>query len=446
MTRSFAPASRRLSTIILLGALAACGGPPSDLDTEPGSEETATVEEGAKESVPLEAEDVAAGIQGGREASRETLVIVEPLRVGAVSDEIVVSARVDTRFNVQVFPKLSNLPITEVLVEEGERVAAGDMLMKLYDTDLSLAEQTARALRDEAKKERERAALTQEQDHLQVTRAERQASKAAADLARLEGLGTEGLVTRQEVDDARLTAETAQDDLDLARFSERGNKLALDLADIAVQRAEIEWLKAKTDLEESRVRSPIGGIVAERDCDVGELSSMSAPAFRVVDTDNLVLNLRVPQDAMDRIQAGQPVDVRAVTSADLDFEGVVRTVNPVLDEDSGAVRVIVDMQPAPRLVPGLFCEARIVTSSRADALLVSKRAVLYEDDQPVIFAVNGEESAMKIPFVAGVSTPTEVEVLSDIDGAPLPMDLRIIVVGQENLKDGTPVRIVEEAY
>jgi hypothetical protein len=77
---------------------------------------------------------------------------------------------------------------------------------------------------------------------------------------------------------------------------------------------------------------------------------------------------------------------------------------------------------------------------------VSKRAVLYEDDQPVLFTVNGDNAAKKIAFIAGASTPTAVEILSDLDGTALPHDLRVIVVGQENLKDGAPIRIVEEAF
>ena len=385
-------------------------------------------------------------VRGGRDAQPETLVVVESLRIGPVRDEVVVSSRVESRRSMSVFPKLPNLPISDILVEEGDRVAEGDVLMRLYDTDLKLAEQTAATLRDQAVKEVAKRRLALEGEDTKVQRAQRQATKARADLDRLAEIGDQGLVTRKEVDDARLAAETAEDDLLLAQFNLRNAALELELAEIASDRARLDWQKASTDLTHSLVRAAMSGVIAERHCEVGELSGTSQYAFRLVDTDALILNLRVPQDALGEIAAGQPVDVRAVTDLDKRFTGRVRTVNDVLDPDSGSVRVIVDLDPGAGLVPGLFCEARVITSARDDALLVSKRAVLYEDDQPVIFAVAEAGAARKIPFVAGVSTSSAVEIISDLAGAPLPGDLRVVVVGQENLQDGAPVRIVEDAF
>jgi hypothetical protein len=56
------------------------------------------------------------------------------------------------------------------------------------------------------------------------------------------------------------------------------------------------------------------------------------------------------------------------------------------------------------------------------------------------------ERARKIPFIAGATTVGEVEILSGLDGEPIPSDLMVIVVGQENLKDGSPITVVEEAF
>jgi RND family efflux transporter MFP subunit len=408
--------------LLALSVLAACGGAAPALD----------------ETRP---ED---GTPGGREVSRKTPVVVEPLRVGPVRDEIVVSAKVASRTVVQVFPKLANLPVTAVAVEEGESVAAGQILAELFDDNLSLQQQTADAALEETRQLLSQAEVERDQASNRVVTARRQAEKAGADHARLSGLGD--LVNRQERDDAQLAAENAADELALAELAERSAAISLDLARIAVRKAEIEAERTRTELGYAQVRAPIAGVIASRSIQLGELSSLSAPMFVLVDTRNLVLNLRVPQDALGRLLAGQLVEARAVTGLAATFHGVVRTVNPVLDEATGTVHAIVDLAPDERLAPGLFCEARIITSARDDALLVSKRAVLYEDDQPVLFAVNGEDAAEKIPFVAGATTPTAVEILSDLEGGALPRDLRVIVVGQENLKDGAPIHIVEEAF
>jgi len=430
---------------------------------------------------------------GGRAVEHRTKVVVESLTIGPVRDKIVVSAKVASRTSVDIIPKISNVPVTQIFVEEGDSVEVGDILMTLYDTDLQLTEQTAETSLSESSRQLQRTELTLQEDTRRVETAERAAERAAADFARLEDLGD--LVTNQEIDNARVAAEDAQDNLELAVFAKQNTEIERDLAEIAVKRSEIAWTQAKMNLEHAKVRAPISGVVARRAANVGMLTNMSAPTFVIVDTKDLVLNLRVPQDSLSRLAPGQPVEARSVTASQTTYAGVVRSVNPVLDEITGTVSVVVDLEPALGLVSGLFCEASIITAARDDALLVSKRAVLYEDDQPVIFAVEmvpadevegddktgatdkdgdegvaladaedapgdepgaGDEAgddvprlverARKIRFVAGATTVGEVEILSDLDGEPIPSDLMVIVVGQENLKDGSPITVVDEAF
>lgn len=418
----FPPALLARSCALVLALATACG--PSAA--------------GADESRPAE------GTPGGREVSVKTPVVVEALRIGPVRDEIVVSAKVASRTVVQLYPKLANLAVTAVHVEEGDRVVAGQVLAELFDDDLELQQLTADAALAEAGHMVARNEVERDQEAGRVETARRQADKAQADHARLSELGD--LVNRQERDDAQLTADNARDELRLAELAARGAEISLELAKIAVRKAEIEAERTRTEVDYAKVRAPIAGVIARRSIQQGELSSLANPMFVLSDVDDLVLQLRVPQDALARLRVGQPVEARAVTGAVATFHGVVRTVNPVLDESTGTVHATVDLAQHERLAPGLFCEARIITSARDDALLVSKRAVLYENDQPVLFAVNGDDAAKKIPFIAGASTPTDVEILSDLEGAALPRDLRVIVVGQENLKDGAPIRIVEGAF
>lgn len=443
-----------LLVVVLVLVGASCSGAPADGDAQDPatSEAAAATEASAAPATPAEdatPESSAAGasVSGGRDATRETLVVVKPLAVGPIRDEVVVSAKVEARVEVAVFPKLSNLPILTVHAEEGDLVDAGQLLMTLYDTELRLAEQTAKARLEQAAKEVERARHKLVEADQRIARSERQSAKTAEDLERRVGLAGDGLVNVQEVEDLRLAAATAADDLELERFAHQDLALALELAQIGAAQAGIDWERARSDLSHCRVLAPLAGVVALRDVEVGELTSMGAPAFRLVDLGQPVLNLRVPQDALRRLAVGQQVDVTAVTDADARFSGRVRTVNPVLDTATGTVRVIVDLVPAPGLVPGLFCEARIVTAARAEALLVDKRAVLYDDDQPVFFALaDGGLTVSRVAFRAGSSTASAIEVVAASDGSPVRGDLQVVVVGQENLKDGASVKVRETAY
>lgn len=401
------------------------------------------------ENAAVQAEDQrppTEGISGGRETERETLVVVDSLSVGSIRDEVVVPAKVESRVTVAVFPKLSNLPVTEVFVEKGQSVRQGDPLMSLFDVELRLTEQGAAAALEEAEQQLQQQLVAVDEEEARVRRAQRTVDKTAADLERLQGLIEEGIVNQQEVDDARLAADQARDDLELARLTQRRTAVSLELARIGKRKAEVEHARAQSDLSHALVRAPIDGVVALRDVDIGELSSMSAAAFSIVDTSQPVLELRVPQDSLSRLAAGQPVEVRALTQVDGRYQGTVRTVNPVLDMTTGTVHVTVDLTPAPGLVPGLFCEAHIVTGSRDDALLVDKRAVLYDDDQPYVFVVDDAlGSVSKVAFAHGASTPTSIEILGALgDADALSADSNVVLVGQESLKDGARVRVRED--
>jgi len=387
------------------------------------------------------------GVSGGRDTVRETLVVVKPLTVGPIRDEVVVSAKVEARYSAQVFPKLSGLPVTSVGVDEGDRVVAGDTLMVLYDTELQLAEQTATIREQEAQKEVDREQLKLAEQDKRILRAERQAQKAEEDLQRLEQLVSDGLVNLQEVEDARLAAGTAADDLDLAHFSRDDGQMALALAGLRAAQAKVDSARARTDLTHTIVNAPISGVISERNVQGGELSSLSMVSFVIVNVDELLLNLRVAQDSVRRLHPGQKVEVRSVTQPGTQFDGVVRTVSPVLDKVTGTVHTIVDLTSTEGLVPGLFCEAHIITEARDEALLIDKRAVLYEDDQPIFFCVDETATTVrKIEFVAGAATATSIELLSQLDGSPIDRDLQVVVVGQESLKDGALVRVRETAY
>jgi RND family efflux transporter MFP subunit len=417
----------------------------ADADAEPTDSESSTdAESGSEEGGDGR---LTSSVSGGRNAVRETLVVVQPLTIGAIRDEVVVSGKIEARHLAQVFPKLSSLPITSVVVDEGDYVKVGDTLMTLYDTELRLAEQTSVISERQAKKDVDRENLRLAEQKKRILRAERQAQKAQDDLTRLEGLIGDGLINLQQVEDARLAAGTAADDLDLAHFSHDDGEMALALAELRANQAEVDSARARTDLSHTTVVAPIAGVISERNVNEGELSSMSAAAFMIVNVKGLLLNLRVAQDAFDKLAAGQRVEVRSVTQPGVQYQGTVRTVSPVLDRVTGTVHTIVDLDPAAGLVPGLFCKAHIITAARDEALLIDKRAVLYEDDQPVFFALDASgDSVTKVAFLAGTATPTSIEVLGHIDGRPIAADTRVVVVGQESLKDGARVRVGEAAY
>ena len=93
----------------------------------------------------------------------------------------------------------------------------------------------------------------------------------------------------------------------------------------------------------------------------------------------------------------------------------------------------------------MFISARIITASREEALLIPRKAVFYDDEKPTFFLIEEDDTVRKIHFKPDASTETALEIAST-----LPPDdsviggARIVIVGQDNLKDGDKVKVVKE--
>ena len=97
------------------------------------------------------------------------------------------------------------------------------------------------------------------------------------------------------------------------------------------------------------------------------------------------------------------------------------------------------------LRPGMFITARIVTASRDDALLVPRKAVFYDEEKPTFFLIDEAGAVRKTHFASRASTESLLEIAhADPPDAAVEEGALIVIVGQDNLKDGDIVRIDEE--
>jgi len=200
--------------------------------------------------------------------------------------------------------------IAQVLVAEGDQIAAGATLMRTDSPEVAAklaqaiaAQQAAQAVADKAQNG------TRPQE-LEMARLQWQRAQAAADLAqtslkRIDGLAREGLVAAQKRDEAdtnfktsRDQAATAKAQYDLARIGARPEDKAAASAQarqVAGVVAEAEAAKAETEL-----KSPVAGEVAKVLARVGELSPQGVAVVTVVDLKDQWVVLNVREDHLQR--------------------------------------------------------------------------------------------------------------------------------------------------
>jgi RND family efflux transporter MFP subunit len=231
--------------------------------------------------------------------------------------------------------------VTDVFVTEWVRVKAGTPLARLDSRETAAIVEAARAAEQQA---------------------EVAETRAVRELERAQHLAEFGLVTDQQLDDARTAREAAATAVAAARAQRRA---------------------AEARLTKTLIRSPLDGVVAFRGVNVGDrVESMGSgpPMFRIVDTRVLQLTMQVPSADMAAIRTGQPLEFRVDAVPDRTFAGRVMFINPSADPVSRSVRVLADVPNEDgALRAGLFVKGRILTGRRRGVLQVPRAALLQWD-------------------------------------------------------------------
>jgi HlyD family secretion protein len=257
--------------------------------------------------------------------------------------------------------------VAAVLVTEGTRVRAGDPLVR-FETDLGQLE----ILRQKAVVEQSRAAVAKVRAgprSEEIARAKAEADGAERERRRLEALLQDGMVPRQQYDDAVTKEKTAQESYrELARGSRPEDIRA---AEAALESEEQRLAFLLRQSEEAVVKAPADGIVETLDLRPGDLVGANQPVARILEPSQLWVRVWVPEPSLGRVRVGQAAAVSVDTYPRREFSGKVveirqqgeytprniQTLKQRMDQVFG-VKVAVD--PAPELKPGMAARIRLI--------------------------------------------------------------------------------------
>ncbi|WP_181708044.1 efflux RND transporter periplasmic adaptor subunit [Chthonobacter rhizosphaerae] len=286
--------------------------------------------------------------------------------------EAVVTGSLVPRDEVAVGVDLDGLRIEAYTAEEGDTVAAGDVLVRLAtDTiEIQLAQNTSQVARAEA-------AIAQAK--AQIAEVEASEAEAAAALVRARSLNEKGFTSQEVLDQRVAAAESAK-----ARLSSARQGLMLAEADLALtraQRAELELRRSKTE-----IRAPAGGLVLTRSAKVGSIVSPGGGALYTIARDGLIeLDADVTETALSRIAVGMKT---AVTPAGFGepVEGSIRLISPQVDPATRLGRVRIALPRHDALKTGAFARG-VVEIARSTGVVVPVSAVLIDGKSATVQVV-----------------------------------------------------------
>jgi HlyD family secretion protein len=327
--------------------------------------------------VAITASSAFAGESAASDASRiaqkakpPTVTVTEAKRITFV-DNVLVTGSLVPREEVMAGPEIDGYRITELLIEEGDRVEAGQVLARLSREILEaqLAQNTASAARSEA-------AIDQVRN--QIVESEATLRQAEDSFNRVKPLRESGVASQSTFDERDAAFRTAR-----ARLAAQREGLKLAEADrllIHAQRQELEVKLGRTD-----IRAPAAGLISRRTARLGSVSSSSTDAlFRIIKDGQIELDAEVPEFYMTKLKAGQRAQVEIAGAGER--AGTVRLVSTEVNTSSRLGRVRIFLGNAPDLRIGTFAKAMIDAGQR-DAVGVPSTAVLYQNESATVLAV-----------------------------------------------------------
>jgi HlyD family secretion protein len=289
----------------------------------------------------------------------------------------------------------SGLRLTEVLVNVGDTVKAGQTLATFAAETVEADVAQARASLAEAKAN---------------------AADAHANAERARTLQATGALSAQQIAQYATTEQTARAKVEAARAVLKARKLRLT---------------------QTRVLAPDSGVISSRTATVGSVVGAGTELFKLVRRGRLEWRAEVTSSELARVRPGIAATVTAASGAQV--QGKVRSIAPTVDPQTRNALVYVDLAPHPDVKAGMFARGEFGLGTTS-AVTVPQEALVVRDGFTYVFQVGPDSRVAQRKVETARRVGGQVEILKGLDA-----NATVAVRGAGFLNDGDLVRVANES-
>ncbi|MFU8803327.1 MAG: efflux RND transporter periplasmic adaptor subunit [Bradymonadaceae bacterium] len=329
-----------------------------------------------------------------------SVAVTQP-QVRNVTELLVASGQLQVRPSSDLSMNVA-ATIEEILVEEGDRVEKGEVLLRLEQDEVARQVDQARAGVAVTRGELQRLRAGTTEQELAQARAALMRAQSARELAeeearRAEMLFEEGVMTRSDLDRARATLAQARADEESAWAQIELLESMPRPEDVRVVSARLEEARAALALAEERIerrslRAPFQGTITRRFVDPGEAAAPGMPLLTLVDMSGAEVFWETDENNVARIEIGQRARVIPLAFPERPFDAVVFQIGPEVDPQRGVVAVrLTPVEPmADEFFPEMTVDVNLMIEEIEDAISVPASAVFEEDEESFVYIVDDE--------------------------------------------------------
>lgn len=277
-----------------------------------------------------------------------------------------------------------------VTAHDGKSVRSAEHLATIDDREYRVAYERARANLLNAQIEFRSLSATPFLTPVDSMEARRRIEKESRTLDSLTQLHLSG-----GIDDNTFERKSREMEAALAYLTANRGDVIAGRSGLAQAREAFET--AKLNLEATRISAPFAGYVADCLLVNGMHVNAGQILLKIVDLSTILVDVDILESEIGRVAVGQKAKIRAAGLPEMEFEGSVRTLNPIVDAKAGTMKAAIALTgrtndgqfPRSHLRPGMFASVLIETRTFLHRLLVPREAVLVRDQRPLVFTVEG---------------------------------------------------------
>lgn len=247
---------------------------------------------------------------------------------------------------------------------------------------------------------------------------------------------------RQQYDLDRSEAEVKIIEQELNRLNKMNNKEFISADSLAKLEYNLQAAIAKKDLaelqvKESRVISPIDGVIAKRYVKAGNMAKEFGDLFYIVNQDELHGIVHLPEQQLTSLKLGQEAQIFSNQQSNQTIDAKVLRISPIVDPQSGTFKVTLAVpNENARLKAGMFTRVELKYDTHENVITVPYSALINQDNKQALYVIEGT-NANRREVTIGYREGDAVEIISGIKPGE-----QVVTRGHQNLKDQSLVEVI----
>jgi HlyD family secretion protein len=316
--------------------------------------------------------------------------------------------------------------ISELLVDQGDNVLEGQVLVRLDDSELK--------------------------QQVEIARSALAATDASLDRAEAEAVSTQAVLNQVKVDHRRIQQLYTSRSISSTELERSAQSLKVAEANhnkskAAVMEAKKKLIQARNTLDyhqarlgDTVIKAPVSGLIVRRDREPGDIVVPGTPIFLLISTSELWISAWVDETEMNKLAPGQSARVVFRSEPNRPYRGKVARLGRETDRETR--QFIVDVEP-DRLpgnwAVGQRAEVFVQTAHKRDAVLLPSNTILIKDGEKGVL-VEDKGRAVWRPVKIGLRGKEEVEAVEGLE----PEETVITAPSSKDISAGRKVKVTDE--